>query len=315
MNKLLQSYYAKRDKRIKELQKRTPYETPMTIEEICNVSYGNATHRMVDFYAPMGTFGNKLPLMVLLHDNPFDGDKKDCRPFALEMARRGVLVASLNYTRALDGQFDAFHAQLGDVFCFLDWLRVNAQALGLSLDGESADAITVTAIALCGVGTGGHLAATALNVSGNRRMQEYWASASLSDYLLSPLPLSGLVAIGAPLCPRARLDKPFWGVLGNDLFGKDYRAKKGMDYLDFDANLSVDCPPVMIVTSDKDRYLKDALSTSKRLEALSRTVNLLRYPKEEDKEHVLESGFPVLYPLWRTSREANDKIAAFVRVL
>ncbi|MBO4534421.1 MAG: hypothetical protein J5755_00615, partial [Clostridia bacterium] len=266
-------------------------------------------------YAPMGEVNKGLPLMVLLHDNPYEGDKQDVRPFAMEMARRGVLVASLNYTRALDGQFDAFSASIADVFCFLDWLHLNAKALGLSLTGDEDGLIPVTSVSLCGVGLGGHLAATVLNVSGNRRMQEYWASSSLANYLQNPLPIAALVALAAPLCPRKLLDNILLGWVGKDLFGKEYRAHKGMDYLDFASNLSVDVPPVMLVTSQGDKYRRDNLLVRDALLKLGKSPMLLDNPAEEDKEHKLKGAFSALYPLWRTSKEVNDKIAAFVRAL
>lgn len=312
MNKLLQAYYKSIDKKVKELQRKSPYETPLTIEEVCNVSYGNATHRMADFYAPMGTVNNPMPLMVLLHDDPFDGDKQNLRPFALEMAKRGVLVANINYTRALDGQFDAFAASLSDVFCFLDWLHLNAKALGFSLTGEEG-LIPVSAVSIAGAGFGGHLAATVLNVSGNRRMQEYWASSSLANYLQNPIPLSSLVALAAPLCPRKRLDNNTLGWAGKDLYGKDYRHLKGMDYLDFASNVSLDAPPILLVTSQNDRFRRDTLAVKDALVKIGKTPLVIDCPAEEDKEHPLIGAFPALFPLWNTSKEVNDRIAAFVR--
>ena len=315
MNGLVKNYYTRRDQRIKELQRHSPYETPLTIEEVRDVPYAAADYCLADFYAPLTQSNKGMPLMIVLHDNPFDGDKKGVRPFALEMAKRGILVVSPNYSLAGAGLKDPFAQQLADVFCFLNWLHVAAPEMGLSFDGKDKDAIPVRSVVLTGIGTGGHLAVTALNAAGNLRMREYWASKPLADYVADPLPIDALATLASILNPRRVFDNFLFGWAGQDRFGKDYRARKGLDYLDFAVNLSVDCPPVLMVTSDKDPSLKDNLAVEAALTKLGKSVHLLRFPSQEDKERKLRGAFSALYPMWKTSKEANERIAAFVKSL
>src|ERR1051326_8568058 len=72
---------------------------------------GNAVTLKMDIYQPMGDTASIRPLIVLAHGGSFvSGDKKDMELIGFEFAKRGYVVASINYRLGLGFPIDSIRA-------------------------------------------------------------------------------------------------------------------------------------------------------------------------------------------------------------
>ena len=100
----------------------------------------------LDLYLPASTNGRPVPVVLWLHGGGWiSGDKAADVPVGM-FTRAGYALASVNYRYSTQGRFPA---QIQDVKAAVRWVRANARALGMD----------PARIAVCGISSGGHLAA------------------------------------------------------------------------------------------------------------------------------------------------------------
>jgi acetyl esterase len=117
-----------------------------------NIAYaddGRVEHTL-DLYRPRGATG-PLPVVLYIHGGGFRFLSKDTHwVFGLVFARRGYMVASINYRLAPEHRFPA---AIEDACAAWTWLAKNAERLGgdpnrMFIAGESAGANLATSITL-----------------------------------------------------------------------------------------------------------------------------------------------------------------------
>ena len=300
-----------------------PYEAPINVRQIANLSYGTCGC-MADYYEPMAlTRSDTLPdksamrVVVLLHDNPYDGARFDVMPLAMELARRGLAVYTLGLSRPTADGTPYFLAQLKDVFEFLTDLSHDKHRVGLkprTFAGEGNRVI------LMGCGTGALLASVALRVYYNARLREYIAKRcpvvrayfSLGDTPTvdfdSLIRMEGFVSISGIL----RLQEEGNLRAYERWLGRGFDKTLLYTYLDVAAYCSPEYPPFLLVTSLADPARSQSLAVQ---EALPREVScrVLDFPREDEEAHPLVSQFSARYPLWTVSRNLNSQIVSICK--
>lgn len=139
----------------REQVKRYPYiklanrVVPEGIAEFKNLTYAQrgALDLQLDVYAPGTTMDELRPGIVLVHGGDWvDGQREHLVPFALELALRGYVVATIDYRLASQAPYPA---AVEDAQAAVRWMREHAESYG----------IDASHIALGGAGAGGVVAA------------------------------------------------------------------------------------------------------------------------------------------------------------
>jgi acetyl esterase/lipase len=117
------------------------------------VRYGDHLRQVMDVYTPaslVGERGKKRGTVVLIHGGAWvKGDKKDFEPQARQLARRGYVVANINYRFATDAAWPAPRTDAINAVKYLRshaW-RYNVDTSRIVLIGSSAGAQLATAVA------------------------------------------------------------------------------------------------------------------------------------------------------------------------
>jgi len=172
-----------------ETQGGSPAQTEVKV--VADLAYGLEARQVMDLYLPPPGSGPH-PAVVLIHGGGWvSGDKKGMRPFAIMLAQRGYVAASVNYRLAPAHRWPA---QLDDVQRAVRWLRHNARKFGINPDK----------MASWGASAGGHLAAF-LGVREAREnsdplLSRYSAKVQCVVDLFGPMDL-----VAASLTPAARV--------------------------------------------------------------------------------------------------------------
>ena len=312
-----------KSKQFDNLQGAQPYEAPINVRQIANLPYGKCGC-MADYYEPMALMRSDtnpdksaMRLVVLLHDNPYEGTRFDVMPLAMELARRGLAVYTVGLSRpAADGS-PYFLAQVGDVFEFLTDLAHDKHRVGLHCRTYQADGNKVI---LMGCGTGATLAALVLRMHFNARIREYVAKRcpsvrtyfSLGDspsVVLDPLiRIEGFVSISGVLRLQEESNLRYY----ERWLGSAYNKTLLFTYLDTARYVSAEYPPFLLVTSEADPERKQALDVAS---SLPRDVScrLLDYSREDEEGHLLSAQFSARYPLWTVSRNTNSTIVSICK--
>lgn len=311
-----------KSKQSDKLQAEQPYEAPINVRQIANLPYGKSGC-MVDYYEPMAlTRSDTNPdksamrLVVLLHDDPYEGTRFSVMPLAMELARRGMAVYTLGLSRPTAEGVPFFFNQLGDVFEFLTDLSHDKHRVGLHCRTFAGEGNKVF---LMGCGTGAMLAALALRLHYNARLREYVAKRcpavhayfSMGDTPAvdfdSLLRIEGFVSISGILQPKGDFVRTYERWLGRG-FDKTLLCT----YLDATRYASADYPPCLLVTSLADPAHDQALAVKAAL-PLEVSCRLLDFPAMDEEGHPLVAGFPARYPLWTISRNLNSTIVSICK--
>ena len=136
----------------------TTAPTTATTTAVRTVRYGSHVRQTMDIYTParaVGKVGQYLGTVVLIHGGAWiKGDKADLAPEARQLARRGYVVANINYRYATDA---AWPAPRTDSINAVKFLRSHARSLNVDnhrivLIGSSAGAQLATSVATWGRG-------------------------------------------------------------------------------------------------------------------------------------------------------------------
>ena len=302
-------------------QQAEPYEAPINVRQIGNLSYGNGLS--TDYYEPMASTKQEvLPdksamhVAVVLHDDPYEGTRYDVAPLAMEMARRGMAAFTPSLSKSDAEPF--FLRQLGDLFDLLADLVADKFGLGLRPQTYAADG---NKIVLVGCGTGAMLATVAMRLYHNARMREYFAAqcpAVRRFFAMGATPtvvfddlvrIGGLVSMSGnvhPTSSSAVYDYDRW-------LGKGFVSTKLFDYLDLSRWYAPSYPPVLLVTAGADVNRQEALSVARAWP--SAACRWLDLPREDNDNHLLDTLFWARHPLWTKSKEVNSQIVTYCRNL
>lgn len=133
--------------------------TASTTLGVKTIKYGSHVRQVMDVYTPatvVGKTGLKRGTVVLVHGGAWvKGDKQDFEPQARQLARRGYVVANINYRYATDARWPAPRT---DGVNAVKYLRSHAWRLNVDPDriiliGSSAGAQIASAVATLGRGS------------------------------------------------------------------------------------------------------------------------------------------------------------------
>ncbi len=266
---------------------------PTGLEQILDIPYiddGEKGH-LLDIYYPEGT-KEKLPVIIDIHGGGWMyGYKEINKYFCLRLAKKGFLVASINYRLAGDVLFDD---QIRDIFAALKWL-------GKNLGDYPADTDNIF---LAGDSAGGHFACVTTAVNLNRDMQK--------DF--------GVEHIGydfravAAICPAVDLLSP--NVVMNInvpvLLGDEYKKSPFRKYLDMKNTVSKEFPPFHIITASGD-FLRTQAYKLKRIFDENGVEYRFRDYTEKLDGKPLTHVFNVVNPFSVYGDDANEDIATFFK--
>lgn len=260
------------------------------VKEIIDIPYiddGKESH-LLDIYYPENNT-EKLNVIINIHGGGFIcGSKEVNRIFNKYMAKRGFIVASVNYS-LIDGKV-RFKDMISDLFAAIHWVYNNISDYNGNKDhiylyGDSAGA-TLTLMVANIVNSEELLDAYAVKAF---PFKQFKALAVISPSIGSMNPMGYLVA------PTYR-----------EFLGDDYGKKKYALYFP-DVLVPENYPPVYILTAKGDFLRKDA----HKLEKLLSEHNI---PYElTDREEKLGHTFCFRDPYLQESVEAADAIERFFR--
>lgn len=263
---------------------------PADLEERQDIPCGDPRAGLfADVVYPRNRGTQALPVVVFVHGGALvTGDRKTNRVFCQELARRGLVVYSVEY-RLID-RTDAF-GMVSDVCAALAAVRATAKRFG----GDPGR------VSLCGESAGAFLAI-------------YAAAAGKSEALRQEL---GCEAYGLEIT-RLILLSGMIDTTSNDLIGLTY--KKTL-YLDrradraFMARIAPDnpelmslLPPVFLVSSKADFLRGNTLNYARALQQNHHEHRLLYYSENQALTH----AFPSLLPSLPESGEVIDAIRDWV---
>lgn len=314
-----------KSKHIDKLQQEQPYEAPINVRQIANLTYGEAGLH-ADYYEPMAlTRADTNPdksamhVAIVLHDDPFGGSRYDVMPLSMELARRGMAAYAPELTPDPKDGTPFFWQQVRDVLSLLADLAVDRHRLGLHCENYGR---VGNKVILVGCGTGATLAAAVLRLFYNARMREYFAAQCpyVADYFgmgsTPTVDMSALVRIGGFVSMSGKLrpqEEPNVRLLER-YFGVGYDKTMLATYLDVARYYSADYPPMLLVTTAADPVRGQALGVQSAF-AMEAKLRILECPREDAEGHVLEPLFWARYPLWEKSKEVNSQIVAYCKSL
>ena len=230
----------------------------------------------LDLYvpAPAVPHGRPLPVVLWLHGGGWlSGDKAADVPVGM-FTRAGYALASVNYR--LSATQGRFPAQIQDVKAAVRWVRANARGLGLD----------PTRIAVCGISSGGHLAALLGTSGGVRELED--ATMGNPDVSSRAQAVVDLCGPTDPFALAAQGDDRIVTLLGGPPSSRPELARQA-DPVTF---ASADDPPFLILHGEADRVVPP-IHSRRLAEALRRAgapvVTLMMVP---NADHVFSRQWP-----------------------
>lgn len=289
-NKLVLKVFNKSCDKLHDFISQYPYVEPFNVERIFDVSFSADKDFTFDLYRPINT--DVLPVIIDIHGGGwYRGRKENNKAFAMELAKKGFAVFCPEYTRSPTADV---RVQVKQIVSFVNWLEQNHQEYRCDLNR----------VFLCGDSAGGQLASTLLNCTLNKRVAEYFKVSTS----LRPV---GACFIGGVLYVDKMARLPLMSAFFKPILGKKYSRSRLLDYLNFPDNVSDDCPPILLVTSDEDFIKRDSVKAEKALSKKGIKCELFSWGKSKDKKRKLSHVFNIIYPNWEESLVTNTKISAF----
>lgn len=304
-----------------ELVPEAPYEAPLDVRQIANLTYGSEG-MMADYYEPMAlTLADTKPdksamrVVVLLHDDPVAGSRADVMSMAMEMAHRGLGVYCVGLSHGNKEGTPFFMENVDNLFAFLFDLAHDHHRLGLQPETYRQAGNRVI---LLGCGTGAVLAGVAMRLYHNARMREYFAAScpAVRRYfgmgeksLVDPkdtIRIGAFVSMNGYLHP-ARED---WRAL-EAWCGKDVSGRRLSTYLDFTRYVSESYPPILLVASAEATMRRHADDVAAALPAACRRT--IELPPMDEEGHALDTMFWVKHPTWTRSKELYAQIVSYCK--
>lgn len=226
----------------------------------------------LDLYVPASTGGQPVPVVLWLHGGGWlSGDKAD--PPAAVFNRADYALASVNYRLSTQGRFPA---QIQDVKAAVRFLRAHAKEYGLD----------PTRVGVCGISSGGHLAALLGTSGGVRELEDgSEGNPNVSSRVQAVCDLCGPTD---PFALAARGDDRIVTLLGGTPASRPDLARQA----DPTTFASRDDPPFLILHGDADRTVPP--EHSRRLaEALRRAgAPVAALAMVPDADHTFRGRWP-----------------------
>ncbi len=155
---------------------------PETVREIKNITYVRYSKRalQLDLYLPKTKQQTTRPAIVFVHGGGWrSGYRVNFTPFAIAMAERGYVAATISYRLSGEAQYPA---AIHDVKAAIRWLRTNAKKYGVNPEQ----------IAVSGGSAGGQIASLTGVTNGLDKFDPQSASSRVSSDVQAIVNIDGL---------------------------------------------------------------------------------------------------------------------------
>lgn len=227
----------------------------------------------LDLYVPAtAVSGRPAPVVLWLHGGGWNSGDKNLGAPAETFTRAGYALASVNYRLSSQGQFPA---QIHDVKAAVRWVRANAKTFNLN----------PARIGVCGISSGGHLAALLGTSGGVRELEDAtMGSGNVSSRVQAVVDLCGPTD---PFALASRGDDRIVKLLGGRPTARPELARQA-DPVTF---ASGDDPPFLILHGDADRVvpLVHSQRLADALRAKGASASLVTVP---GADHVFSRQWP-----------------------
>lgn len=275
-------------------QKRIDSQTkPEGVTEILDIPYlpdGTKPH-LLDIYYPEGTT-EPLPVIIDIHGGGWMyGYKEINKYFNMMLAKKGFLVASLNYRLAGDY---LLNEQVQDLFAAFKWL-------GDNLKNYPAD---MNNIFLTGDSAGGHFTCLSTAVNEDEQMRK--------DFGVEPTGIKFRAA--AAICPAvdATAIKGMGAMMMPIMLGKNPKQSKFYKYMNTAKFASAKMPPFYLVTASGDMMRKQTHLLESILKSHGVECKLHDFDDLVDGKK-LQHVFNVTNPFNECGDRANTEICDFFK--
>jgi acetyl esterase/lipase len=157
-------------------------KVPVAVTEIKNLSYVRYGRRalQLDLYLPKGSAPKTKPAIVFVHGGGWRaGYRTNFTPFAIAMAERGYVAATISYRLSPEAQYPA---AIHDVKAAIRWLRANAKKYGVNPEQ----------IAVSGGSAGGQIASLAGVTNDLEKFDPQGSASAVSSAVQAIVNIDGL---------------------------------------------------------------------------------------------------------------------------
>lgn len=219
--------------------------TPMAVQEIKNITYVRYGKRalQLDLYLPKNKLQQNRPAIIFVHGGGWRaGYRTNFTPFAIAMAERGYVAATISYRLSGEAQYPA---AIYDVKAAIRWLRKKAKKYG----------VNPNQIAISGGSAGGQIASLTGVTNGLEKFDPQFSQSSISSDVQAIVNIDGLSDFTAEAA-RVHEDDPRKNPsAAGAWFGGRYSEKTDLWY---EASpifyVAKNTPPILFLISAQERF-------------------------------------------------------------
>lgn len=275
--------------------KRKPIDGVVSKLNIPYINDGNEYH-LLDVFYPINATAN-LPIIIDIHGGAWIYGTKDINAhYCQDLAKRGFVVVNISYRLITEECGGTFPNMLKDIFASFEWVEKNIE----DYHGD------INNIMLTGDSAGGHLAAMAMGIICDEKLQEELK-------LTTNLSFKALTLT----CPVVDIEKyekmplPVIKYLLKLFFGENwktspYRKLGTIKYFNLEK-----FPPIFLISSYGDFMKKQVKEFENELKSRNILYDICFFDKKEKNK--LEHVYNVIFPEYKESIIANDRCINFFK--
>ncbi len=235
--------------------KRLSTDLPANVNETPGLIYARYGSRSMelDLFSPQGR--GPFPAVILVHGGAWiTGNHKMENPFAMELARRGYVAATVEYRLSNEAKYPA---QIHDLKASIRWLRANAKRYQ----------IDPRRIAAIGASAGGHLVALLGVTNGMSKFEGDGGNLKASSVVQSVVDIDGTATFVDP----GNIEKEIKGPLDTNtrLIGATFKERPDVwREASPITHVNVKSAPVLFINSSGNRPFQQREEMSAKLKAL-----------------------------------------------
>lgn len=244
-------------------------QLPSSVKEIKNISYVRYGKRVLqlDLYLPANKIGQARPALVFVHGGGWrSGYRTNFTPFAIAMAERGYVAATISYRLSGEAQYPA---AIYDVKAAVRWLRTSAKKYAVNPDQ----------IAIAGGSAGGQIASLTGVTAGIAKFDPQAKISSISSDVQAIINIDGLSDFTSEMA-RFHEDDPRKNTsAAGAWFGGRYADKRELWH---EASptfyVNKNTPPILFLISTQERFSVGYKEMVEKMEPLQIPYQVTQIP-------------------------------------